>query len=108
MKNIISDINGLFSLSLPKGNYTAIISYVGYDTKEVSEVGVTDNKTFELNITLKKRKGQLAGVVVKASARKESVASLYVKQKNNAAISDGISAEQIRQVLPVITMLPRY
>ena len=34
-------------------------------------------------------------MVVRSSAKKESVNALYARQKNNAAVSDGITAEQI-------------
>ncbi|WEK34644.1 MAG: TonB-dependent receptor [Candidatus Pseudobacter hemicellulosilyticus] len=94
-KGTTSGMAGSFSISLPKGNYTAIVSYVGYGTKEVNEIEVKDNETFTLTITLKREKGQLANVVVKASAKKEGVAALYTAQKNRVSISDGISAEQI-------------
>lgn len=86
--------DGSFSISLPTGSYAATVSYVGYGTKEVSEIEVKDDQTFELNIVLKREKGQLAAVVVKSSARKEGVAALFVRQKNTAEISNGISAEQ--------------
>lgn len=88
-------IDGSFSISLAKGSYTAIVSYIGYGTKEVTEIIVRDNQTFELNVVLKKAKGQLAGIVVRSQARKEGVAALYVRQKNTAEISNGISSEQI-------------
>lgn len=88
-------VDGSFTISLPNGSYTALVSYVGYGTKEVTEIIVKENQTFALNVTLKRDKGQLASVVVKASAKSESIASLYSRQKNAATITDGISAEQI-------------
>lgn len=90
-----TDINGAFSFSIPPGRYTAIVSSIGYGTKEVSGVDVKDNQVFSLHVTLKRKKGQLSTVVVKASAKKESVAALYARQKNAASVTDGISAEQI-------------
>jgi TonB-dependent receptor len=93
----ITDLNGAFSFPLSKGSYTATVSYVGYNTKEITEIDIQENHAFALTITLKRGQGNLAGVLVVSSARQESVAALYVKQKNNAAITDGISAEQIRQ-----------
>lgn len=92
-----SGIDGSFSISLPKGKYEAEISSVGYGRKIVEDIEVKDNQTFALNVTLKREKGQLAAVTIKSSVKKESVASLYTKQKNNAAISDGISQEQIQR-----------
>lgn len=94
-KGTTTDLDGFFSITLPKGEYTATVSYVGYISKEVSEVEVKDDQTFELNITLKREKGSLSAVIVKASARNETAASLYTRQKNAAGITDGISAEQI-------------
>lgn len=91
-----SGIDGTFSLVLPEGRYTAIISYIGYTAKEIREIDIAGNQPFELNVALKRKKGNLAAVEVVANARKESVRSLLLAQKNNAAISDGISAEQIR------------
>ncbi|MEI3797425.1 MULTISPECIES: TonB-dependent receptor [unclassified Chitinophaga] len=91
-----TDMEGAFSFVLPEGNYIATVSSIGYGIKEVDEIVVKNNQVFQMDVTLKRGKGQLAGVTVTASARKESIAALYVRQKNNAAVSDGISAEQIR------------
>lgn len=88
-------VDGSFSLTLPKGNYTATVSYIGYGTKEVSGVEVKDGETFELNMVMKRKKGQLAGVVVKSQARREGVAAVYARQKSTAEISNGMSSEQI-------------
>lgn len=94
-KGTSSAIDGSFNLTLPKGKYEAEISSVGYDKKVVTDIEVKENETFSLNVTLKREKSQLAGVVVRASAKKESTSALYIAQKNRASISDGISAEQI-------------
>ncbi|MDR6339598.1 TonB-dependent receptor [Filimonas zeae] len=92
---VLSDTEGEFVLALTQGSYTATVSFVGYGSKEVSGIQVKDNALTPLAITLKREKGQLAGIVVKSSARKESIAALFVRQKNAAGLSDGISAEQI-------------
>jgi TonB-dependent receptor len=96
-RGVVTNIDGAFQVRLSKGNYEAEISSVGYGKKQVTDIEVKDNQTFELNLTLKREKGQLTAVLVKASASKETVASLYTRQKNNAAVSDGISQEQIRR-----------
>lgn len=95
-KGAITDMNGLFTLALPAGNYTATVSSVGFGTKEVDEINVENNRVFDLNVTLKREKGNLGGVTVKASARKESIQSLLLAQKMSASMTNGISAEQIR------------
>lgn len=87
--------DGSFSIALPKGAYQAEISSLGYGTKQVTDIEVTDNQTFALNVTLKRTKHTLSGVVITSSARKESINALYARQKNEAGISNGISREQI-------------
>lgn len=93
----VTDIDGNFNISLPEGNYAALVSYIGYGAKEISQVVVKPGELFELNITIKRAKGTLAGVVVKGDARRETSAALLVKQKNSTAITDGISSELIRR-----------
>ncbi|BAV09684.1 TonB-dependent receptor [Filimonas lacunae] len=92
---LLSDVEGEFVLALSNGSYTATVSFIGYGSKEVSDIPVKEDAITPLSITLKREKGQLSGIVVKSSARKESIAALFVKQKNAAGLSDGISAEQI-------------
>ena len=94
-RSTVTDVNGSFLLILPPGAYTARISYVGYGIKEITEIVVKENETFPLNVTLKREKGQLSEVVVTASAKKEGVNALLVRQKNAVEVSNGISAEQI-------------
>lgn len=88
--------DGTYSLTLPKGKYEAEISSVGYGKKIVSDIEIKDNAVFTLNVTLKRQKGSLSTVIVKAAASRENANALYTRQKNSAAVSDGISAEQIR------------
>jgi TonB-dependent receptor len=91
-----ADVKGEYTLELPEGTHSVTISSIGYTTKRIDEVIVKGGDPAILNISLNVQKGTLKGVEVVASARRESISSLYLKQKNNAAISDGISAEQIR------------
>lgn len=92
----VTDINGQYHLELPPGTYTLSISSIGYTTKKITDVVVTERKPLILPVALSLQKSTLKGVEVVASAKKETVAALYLRQKNNAALSDGISAEQIR------------
>jgi len=87
--------DGSFGIALPKGAYQAEISSLGYGTKQVTDIEVKDNQIFALNVTLKRTKHTLSGVVITSSAKKESIKALYARQKNEAGISNGISREQI-------------
>lgn len=91
-----SGLDGSYSLSLRPGSYTLQVSYVSYQSKKVTEVTVTAGKTTSLVISLKPGgPGSLNEVVISSGYSKASVEGLYTRQKNNALISDGISADQI-------------
>lgn len=92
----ITNIDGAYSFTLPAGDhYLADVNSLGYGTKQVTDIQIAADAVLQLNISLHRAKGQLEGVVVKNTARKESVEALYVRQKNAAGLTDGISAEQI-------------
>ena len=91
----VSEVDGSFAITLLRGKYTLVITSVGYGTKNITDVEIKGNQLLELNLTLKKERGTLTDVVVTADVKKETVSALYARQKNNAAMSDGISAEQI-------------
>jgi hypothetical protein len=93
----ISAVDGYYAVSLPAGIYEGEISSVDYGKKRITEIEVKNDQILSLNAALKRQKGQLSSVVVTASARRESINALYTQQKNNAAITDGISADIIRR-----------
>ena len=47
-----SDFDGKYQLELDTGTYTLEFSFVGYETKEVTDVEVKPNQTTDLDITL--------------------------------------------------------
>lgn len=95
-KSISTSISGDYVLTLPAGNYTLTITAIGYETKKISDVSITPDGQFDLNVSLKPGKAQTMGeVVVSSSAKKETTRSLLQAQKNNASMTDGISAELI-------------
>lgn len=94
----VSDIDGNFSLNLPDGVYTLQISSLGFESLEMAGMQVIPTEDKTLSIVLEAAKQtELEEVVVRSSFKKESVAVLYTLQKKSAAISDGISAEQIQK-----------
>ncbi|MCJ8211808.1 TonB-dependent receptor [Mucilaginibacter sp. RS28] len=98
-KGAATNVNGSYVLSAAPGTYTLLVRYIGYDNKSISEVVVKAGQVTDFNITLDQQtQGKsLKEVTVKATYRKESTASLYAQQKNNAAITDGITAETIKR-----------
>lgn len=74
------------------------VSYIGYSIKSITAIEVKDGNTTSVNVTLEESQSQtLNQVVVTSTVNKETVNSLYLKQKTNVSISDGISAEQIKR-----------
>ncbi len=99
-RNIAADQNGNFSFGkLAAGTYSIKGSYVGYEPKIVEEIVVKEGDNTSITLSLSEKKGNAGEVVVVARtrARVETVSSLLIAQKNNASVSDGISAESIRK-----------
>lgn len=95
-KGVSTDVEGRFFLSVEQGKkYTLIISSLGYVTKSVADVSL--DMAGGLNIQLERSSTQLANLTVKSTVRRESVASVYMTQKNSSSISDGISSETIKR-----------
>lgn len=88
-------VDGTYSLSIAAGSYTVEVSFISYQTQRITGVVVSGENVTTLNITLKPAVGKLEEVVITAEHQRESVVGLYAKQKNNTAVTDGISAEQI-------------
>lgn len=96
-KGTTTYVTGDYTVTIAPGTYTVLVSFVGYDSRRITDVVVRENEITDLNVVLTKEDTkQLQAVVVTSGARRESVRALLVAQKNNAAITDGISAEQIR------------
>ncbi|OQP44600.1 hypothetical protein A4H97_09535 [Niastella yeongjuensis] len=95
-KATTTSVSGEYVLSLPAGSYTLQFSFVGYQSRRVTEAVVKEGETADLNVVLAAASKQMKAVVVTSGARKESTRSLLMTQKNNASMTNGISAEQIR------------
>src|SRR5882757_235504 len=61
---VTSNIDGSFSVALPRGKYSFVITSVGYGAKNITGIEMNDAQVYELNVALKKERGMLKGVVV--------------------------------------------
>lgn len=95
-KGTITQVDGTYDLELEPGKYTLEFSFISYTTRRVTDIVVTEKRNTPLNVVMTPSSSALKEVVVSANYKKASVEGLYALQKNNAAVSDGISAEQIR------------
>ena len=99
-KQVTTDVSGNFSVSLdPKLTYTLKISNAQYQSKEISDVSLSEENT-HLDILLHRleaKESNIEGVVLKSSAKKESIASTIALQKNSAVVSQVIGVEAIKK-----------
>ena len=90
-----SNIDGSYSLAVPLGKYTLEVSYISFQTKRITDVEVQGGKTTSLSVVLNPSTNSLDQVVVTGTFKTESTNALYVRQKNDAVVSNGISREQM-------------
>lgn len=90
-----SSIDGTYNISLNPGTYTLEVSFISFQTKQITSIELKSGQIATLTVVLNPATNALKQVVVTGSFKKESIAGLYAEQKNRIALSDGISAEQI-------------
>lgn len=96
-KGTTSDLDGRYIFTVVPGTHTLKFQSVGFKTKTISEIVVKLDEVIEINVQMELQSLEMTSVVVSASARKETQASVLAMQKNNASISDGISSEAIKK-----------
>jgi len=93
-----TDIDGKFTVrGVPAGTYSVRISFVGYVAQVVSEVQITADQEFKLDVALSQEAFEQEEVVVTAERVLSSEASVLAERKKSAVIGDAISSEQIRR-----------
>ena len=94
-----ADFDGKFSINnVPAGKVTLVVSYISYTTKKIGGVVVTANDVTDINVLLEaSSSADLQEVEVVVTLNKENNTALVLQQKNNASLSDGVSAETIRR-----------
>jgi len=99
MKGAQADFDGKFSINnIPAGKVTLAVSYISYTTKKITDIEVKANDVTDINIQLEASSSQdLKEVEVVVTLNKENNTALVLQQKNNASVSDGISAETIKR-----------
>lgn len=94
----VTDVEGRYQLSVQPGTYTLEFKFMGYQTKSVSDVKVNAGKAVNLDVIMDEPTSkELSEVVIRGSYKQETINALYAAQKNNAVVSDGISADLIKK-----------
>ncbi|MGA1029990.1 MAG: TonB-dependent receptor domain-containing protein [Flavobacteriaceae bacterium] len=94
-----SDFDGKFIFEdLASGQYELEFSFVGYETKRITEVFIgTQNPNPIIEIVLASAASELEEVVVTTSAANNTVNSVLNIQKKSAVLIDGLSLQSIRK-----------
>ena len=99
---------GYFRLSLPPGNYTLVISYVGYEKQE-QNVHIESKKEAIVNFSLKAYAQELNTVVISGSKYEqkvqESVSSIEVLKPNLITANNPSSIDKAIEKVPGITIV---
>jgi len=94
-----SDFDGKFIFEdLPVGQYELEFSFVGYETKRITDIIVgSNNPNSIVEIVLASAASELEEVVVTTSAQNNTVNSVLNIQKKSAVLIDGLSLQSIRK-----------
>jgi outer membrane receptor protein involved in Fe transport len=91
-----SDMDGNFTITkIPAGNYTVVISMIGYSTKKLLDVKVSPGEITKIDLAMPPEALAAEDVVVTAKLLRDNEASLLKERQKAAAVSDAISAEAI-------------
>src|SRR6056300_1196313 len=98
LSGAITDFEGkfIFEVNNP-GPYEIEFSYLGYETKVVSEIKTKEGDEVEVSIVLNPLANALKEVVVTTTVRKNSEASVLAIQKGAVTMLDGLSAQTIKK-----------
>jgi hypothetical protein len=94
-QNTATDENGKYSFSIQPGNYTLVLSYLGYATKEIPfAVNAGELKT--INHTLASTGGEeLKEVVIEVQVSKEKESALLQEQQKAVEIKQSIGSQEL-------------
>jgi hypothetical protein len=102
---VTSDFDGKYSFELPAGTYSIQFSFVGYETKIITEVEVSGDEYTITDVVLNSAAEGLEEVVVTVEAKRNTEASVLQIQRKSASLLDGISAQAFKKLELAILLL---
>ena len=99
-KEYVTDISGYYSINVEANKiYSLAVSSSGYQSKEIDDISIKPEENTHLDIVLGRasREKEIEGVVIKSSAKKETIASTIGLQKNSGVVSQVIGVEAIKR-----------
>ncbi|WP_298156573.1 TonB-dependent receptor [Flavobacterium sp.] len=89
-----TDMEGKYTLTLPEGNYTLVVSFVGYETAETA-ITIKADQNIVLDQALGAGSVKLDDVVLTQSINREKESVLLLEQKNATVIKQSIGAQEL-------------
>lgn len=94
-KGAVTDMDGKFNIpNVEVGTHTVLLSYLGYQTKQVESVTVKNNEITVLDLRLKTEATSLNEITVTAVATRNNEIAMLTMQRKSSLVLDGISARQ--------------
>lgn len=97
-EGVTSDFDGKYSFELEQGTYTLQFSFVGYETKIITEIQVRGNEYTITDVVLNSAAQGLEEVIVTVEASRNTEASVLEIQRKSASLLDGISAQAFKKI----------
>ena len=92
---VTSDFDGKYQLELDPGTYTLQFSFVGYETKEITDVQVVSGQVITLDVTL--ATNSLDEIVITTSVQRNTENAVLEFQRKSTTLLDGLSAQSIEK-----------
>ncbi len=97
-QGVTTDLDGKYTLQgIPAGTVSILVSFISYETKQVTDIKINAGKTTPLNVVLQEASLQLGEVVVTTKYREASSIGMFAVQKLNVSMTDGISSDLIKK-----------
>jgi len=97
-KGVTSDFEGNYEINLPQGVYTLSFSFLGYETKNITEVSVKTNEIINLDVILNPAGISFNTVVITAKKARNTESAILNVQKKAVNLMDGISAQTFKKL----------
>ena len=94
----VTDIEGRYLIAnIPVGIYSVTVNFIGYRPQQLTGVDIRENATAQLDFTMSEDLKDLKEVEIVAKISRSSVGGMLTLQKNNVAVSDVFSSEQMKK-----------
>jgi hypothetical protein len=93
----MTDLDGNYTISVAAGKYNITMTYTGYANLTIQDIIVTAGKVTKVDAYMEEKSVEVEEVVITAKVNQDNITGMMLLQKNNIAVMDGTSADQIRK-----------